>query len=141
MKGRTYRFMSDPLFPFGFGLSYTTFSIGDARLSGMQMQRDGFVDLTVPVSNTGRRKGTEILQVYVRKLNDAGGPLKTLRNFRRVTLEPGQHGDVTVRLDADAFQFFNRDSGKMTTGPGEYDLLYGNSSADKDLKSIRITIL
>jgi beta-glucosidase len=141
MKGRTYRFMSDPLFPFGFGLSYTTFSIGDAHLSGTQMQHDGSTELTVPVANTGRRKGTEILQVYVRKIGDTDGPLKTLRNFRRVTLEPGQHTDVTLKLDADTFQFFDRDSMKMTTRPGEYEVLYGSSSADKDLKSIKLTIL
>ena len=141
MKGRTYRFMSDPLFPFGFGLSYTTFSIGDGKLSGIQMQHDGNTELSVPVTNTGRRKGTEILQVYVRKMNDSAGPIKTLRNFRRVTLDPGQHTDVTVKLDADAFEFFDRDAMKMATRPGEYEVLYGSSSADKDLKSVKITIL
>ena len=69
MIGRTYRFMSDPLFPFGFGLSYTTFSIGDA--TGQQDRRstrDESVQLTIPVSNTGKRDGTEIVQVYVRKV-------------------------------------------------------------------------
>jgi len=141
MKGRTYRFMSDPLFPFGFGLSYTTFSIGEAHLSAKQMQRDGSVDLTVPVSNTGRRQGTEVLQVYVRKTGDTDGPLKTLRNFRRVKLPPGGRSEVTLNLDADAFQFFDRGSGKMMTTPGEYELLYGTSSADKDLQSIKVTIL
>jgi beta-glucosidase len=140
MKGRTYRFMSDPLFPFGFGLSYTTFRIGDARLSQTQMRTNGSVDLTVAVSNTGRRKGTEILQVYVRKLNDTTGPLKTLRNFQRVTLAPGQQSQVTLVLDADAFQFFDRDRGAMETRPGEYEVFYGNSSADKDLKSVNITL-
>jgi beta-glucosidase len=140
MKGRTYRFMSDPLFPFGFGLSYTTFSIGEARLSAVSMPRDGAVEMTVPVSNTGRRKGTEILQVYIRKVSDSDGPLKTLRNFRRVTLEPGQRSEVTVRLDASAFEFFDRGSGGLVTQPGEYEVLYGSSSADKDLKMIKITI-
>jgi beta-glucosidase len=141
MKGRTYRFMSDPLFPFGFGLSYTTFSIGDAQLSTTQIQRDGTAELTVPVSNTGSRKGTETVQVYVRKGNDTDGPLKTLRSFRRVTLAPGEHSQVSLTLNADVFQFYDRSSGQMTTTPGVYELLYGNSSADKDLRSIKVTIL
>jgi len=141
MKGRTYRFMSDPLFPFGYGLSYTTFAIGEAQLSKTSMPRDGAVELTVPVSNTGNRKGTEILQIYVRKVNDKDGPLKTLRNFRRVTLAPGQRSQVAITLNADVFEFFDRDKGKMMTAPGEYELLYGNSSADKDLRSVKITII
>jgi len=141
MKGRTYRYMSDPLFPFGFGLSYTTFSIGDGRLSGSQMQRNGSVVLTVPVSNSGSRKGTEVLQVYIRKVGDSAGPLKTLRSFRRVSLAAGGHEEVAVTLDEEAFLFFDRNSGMMTTSPGEYEVLYGNSSADKDLKTIKMTIL
>jgi beta-glucosidase len=141
MKGRTYRFMSDPLFPFGFGLSYTTFSIGEAQLSKVQMRPDELSALTMPVSNTGSRKGTEILQVYVRKANDTDGALKTLRNFRRVTLVAGERSQVSMTLNADMFQFYDRSTGRMTTAPGEYELLYGNSSADKDLKSIKIKIL
>ena len=68
MKGRTYRFMSDPLFPFGFGLSYTTFSIGNAEISKTKIKKDEGVQLTIPVTNTGKRAGTEIVQVYVRKV-------------------------------------------------------------------------
>ena len=82
MKGRTYRYMSDPLFPFGFGLSYTTFSIGTAEISRNKISIDGNVELTIPVSNTGKRSGTEIIQVYVHKTNDTDGPLKTLKGFR-----------------------------------------------------------
>ena len=84
MKGRTYRFMSDALFPFGFGLSYTTFSIGNAQFSKTAINANESVELTIPVSNTGKRNGTEIVQVYVRKVNDTDGPLKTLKGFQRV---------------------------------------------------------
>ena len=68
MKGRTYRFMSDPLFPFGFGLSYTTFSMGNAQISKTEIKNNGIVELSIPISNTGKREGTEIVQVYVRKV-------------------------------------------------------------------------
>jgi beta-glucosidase len=140
MKGRTYRFMADPLFPFGFGLSYTTFSIGVARLSTPQMRQGDSVEITVPLMNTGSRKGTEVLQVYVRKLNDPDGPLKTLRGFRRVALAPGERRDVTIGLNANTFQFFDREKGTMVAAAGEYELLYGNSSAEKDLKTVKITL-
>ncbi|MCG6958411.1 glycoside hydrolase family 3 C-terminal domain-containing protein, partial [bacterium BMS3Abin03] len=98
MKGRTYRFMSDPLFPFGYGLSYTTFSIGDARVSKSTIKNDESVDLTIPVSNTGERDGTEIVQVYVHKINDTDGPIKTLRGFQRVYIEAGKTSLATITL-------------------------------------------
>ena len=94
MKGRTYRFMSDPLFPFGFGLSYTTFSIGNATISKTAIKKDESVQLTIPVTNTGKRDGTEIVQVYVRKVNDTDGPLKTLRGFQRVDVAAGKTGQA-----------------------------------------------
>jgi beta-glucosidase len=79
MKGRTYRYMEDALFPFGFGLSYTNFEIGTAKLSKTTFNADEAVQITIPVSNTGRFDGTEIVQVYVRKVNDFEGPIKTLK--------------------------------------------------------------
>jgi beta-glucosidase len=141
MKGRTYRFMSDPLFPFGFGLSYTTFSIGEGRLSKAGMDASGKVDLTIPVANTGSRQGTEIVQVYIRRIGDPDGPLRTLRSFQRVTLPPGRQEEIKIPLDADSFEFFDRTSGSMKTASGEYEILYGNSSADKDLKRLKLSIL
>lgn len=90
MKGRTYRYMSDPLFLFGFGLSYTTFSIGTAEISRNKISKDGNVELIIPVSNTGKRSGTEIIQVYVHKVNDTDGPLKTLKGFKRIELASGK---------------------------------------------------
>jgi beta-glucosidase len=140
MKGRTYRFMSDPLFPFGYGLSYTTFSIGDARISKTVIQKGGSVDLTMPVTNTGKRDGTEIVQVYVHKVNDADGPLKTLRGFQRVQVAAGKTSRVTITLPSTAFEFFDRTSFKMTSTAGVYELWYGTSSDNKDLKSIKVTI-
>ena len=141
MKGRTYRFMSDPLFPFGFGLSYTTFSIGNAKFSKTSIKANEIVELTIPVSNTGKRDGTEIVQVYVRKVNDTDGPLKTLRGFQRVDVAAGKTGQAVINLPYTSFEFFDRESGKMTVTAGEYEVFYGNSSDAKDLKMNRITIL
>ncbi len=140
MKGRTYRFMSDPLFPFGFGLSYTTFSIGGATLSKTAIKKDEGVQLTVPVTNTGKRDGTEIVQVYVRKVNDTDGPLKTLRGFQRVSVPAGETGQARIDLPPSAFEFFDRASGTMAVTAGEYEMWYGNSSDTRDLKQTRIMV-
>ncbi len=140
MKGRTYRYMSDPLFPFGFGLSYTTFSIGTAQISANKISKDRNVNLSIPVSNTGKRAGTEIIQVYVHKANDTDGPLKTLKGFKRIELAAGKSGQAVVNLPYKSFEFFDRLSGKMAVTPGEYEIWYGNSSDNRDLKMAMITI-
>ncbi len=136
MKGRTYRYFSDALYPFGYGLSYTSFEIGEATSSV-----DGnSVAITVPVKNTGKRDGTEIVQLYIRNLQDADGPLKTLRAFQRVTLKAGEGKAETIRLNRESFEFWDAATNTMRVKPGSYELLYGNSSADKDLKRMTIHI-
>jgi beta-glucosidase len=141
MKGRTYRYMSDPLFPFGFGLSYTTFRIGEAKPCKGQINSDENLDITIPVSNTGKLEGTEVVQLYIIKVNDTNGPLKTLKGFQRVKVSAGKTQDITINLPYNSFEFFNIATGKMAVSPGEYEVLYGNSSDSKDLKIIRITLL
>jgi beta-glucosidase len=140
MKGRTYRFMSDALFPFGFGLSYTTFSIGEAKLSKTVIKATESIELTIPVSNTGKYEGTEIVQVYVHKVNDTDGPLKTLRGFQRVEIIAGKTAQAIISLPSSSFEFFDRLSGKMVVADGEYEVYYGNSSETKDLKKVNIII-
>jgi beta-glucosidase len=140
MKGRTYRFMSDPLFPFGFGLSYTKFSIGDANFSTTEIKNNESVVLTIPVTNAGKRNGTEIVQVYVRKVNDTDGPLKTLRGFQRLSIAAGKTGSAVIQLPYNSFEFFERAKGKMIVTPGEYEVYYGNSSDSKDLKMKVVSI-
>ncbi|HPG39412.1 MAG TPA: glycoside hydrolase family 3 C-terminal domain-containing protein [bacterium] len=141
MKGRTYRFMDDALFQFGFGLSYTTFAIGEAKLSKTEIKNDESVAITIPVTNTGKRNGTEIVQVYIRQVGDSEGPLKTLRGFKRVDVAAGKTGQTVITLPCTSFEFFDRAANKMVVAAGEYEILYGNSSRDKDLKTTRITIL
>ena len=136
MRGRTYRYFSDPLFAFGYGLSYTTFSIGDGQIT---RQGDGF-QLSVPVSNTGSRDGSETIQVYIRDLQDKEGPLKSLRAFQRINLKAGQSATATLQLTQKSFEFFDTSTNTMRTKPGRYEVLYGTSSQDKDLKHLTIDL-
>ena len=140
MKGRTYRFMSNPLFPFGFGLSFTNFSFGAARLSKSAVKINESVELSIPVTNTGKRDGTEIVQVYVHKLNDTDGPLKTLKGFQRLNIAAGKTRQALISLPYNSFEFYDRTKGMMTVAAGEYEVFYGNSSDSKDLKKIMVTI-
>ncbi|QEC79489.1 xylan 1,4-beta-xylosidase [Mucilaginibacter ginsenosidivorax] len=142
MKGRTYRYMtSEPLFPFGFGLTYTTFNVGTATASKTRIVNTEGIQLTVPVANTGKRDGTEVLQVYVRKLNDPDSPVKTLRAFKRIPLSSGAKQVVKLDLPAKTFEFFDPTDAVVKVTPGEYELLYGESSDNKDLKTIKIKII
>jgi Beta-glucosidase-related glycosidases len=140
MKGRTYRYMSDPLFPFGFGLSYTNFKIGKATVDKAEIKSNETVKLTVPVTNAGKRNGTEIVQVYIHKVNDIEGPIKTLRGFQRVELAAGKSGQATIDLAPSAFEFFDWAQRKMMVTSGNYEVLYGNSSDAKALQILKITI-
>jgi beta-glucosidase len=140
MKGRTYRYTTDHLFPFGYGLSYTTFQIGNASVNQANVNAGQSVEMTIPVKNVGKRNGVEVLQVYVRKVNDLDGPIKTLRGFQRVDIEAGQSKNVSIQLPASAFEFYDWAQRKITVTPGEYEVLYGNSSEDKNLKTLKINI-
>jgi len=141
MKGRTYRFMNDALFPFGFGLSYTKFSIGDAKISSTQVKTNESLELSIPVTNAGKRAGTEIVQVYVRKVNDADGPLKTLKGFQRLSVAAGKTGQAVISLPYNSFETYDRVRVKMLVASGEYEVMYGNSSDAKDLKTVKVTVL
>ena len=141
MKGRTYRFMEDALFPFGYGLSYTRFEIGQVKLNKPEIRENESAELTIPVKNIGKRDGTEIVQVYIRKVNDTDGPIKTLKGFQRVTVSSGKTVQAIIHLPYTSFEFFDRASGKMMVAPGEYEVLYGSSSNSKDLDIIKITVV
>ena len=136
MKGRTYRYFNDALFPFGYGLSYTTFEMGEASSTV-----DGnSVVLTVPLKNTGKRDGTEIVQVYIRNTADKEGPLKTLCAFKRVDVKAGQKVTETIRLSRESFEGWDSETNTMRFVPGTYEIFVGNSSADKDLQCLTVQI-
>ncbi len=138
MKGRTYRYFEDALFPFGYGLSYTEFNVGEAKMmttSGAG-KSDIMYEVTIPVTNVGKRAGEETVQLYIRNISDAEGPIKSLRGFKRISLKPGESSSVSINLTHSSFEFFDKDTNTMRTKSGQYEILYGTSSDKKDLKSI-----
>ena len=141
MKNRTYRyFTGQPQYAFGYGLSYTTFNVGKAKLSRKSMKKDGKVTLTVPVTNTGKREGTETIQVYVKALNDAGAPIKALKGFQKLMLSPGETKNFSVTLDSEAFEYYDETIDELSPRAGKYQILYGTSSRDADLKALPFTL-
>lgn len=141
MTGRTYRyFKGKPVYPFGYGLSYTSFSFGKATLNRSSMTAGDSVIITIPVANTGKLAGDEVVQVYVRNPGDKEGPLKSLRGFKRVHIQPGKTSSVAIPLTSTAFEFFNPASNRVEVIPGKYELLYGKSSDEKDLQKAEFTI-
>ena len=141
MENRTYRyFRGKALYPFGYGLSYTTFSIGKGQLSASTMNKDGKVTLTVPVTNTGKREGTETVQVYVKALDYPDAPIKSLKGFQKLSLKAGETATATITLDGEAFEYYDESIDEFSTRPGRYQILYGNSSQEKDLKMISLFV-
>ena len=136
MKGRTYRYFNDALFPFGYGLSYTTFEVGKASSS---VNGDA-IAINFTVENTGKRDGTEIVQVYIRNTADKEGPLKTLRAFKRVDVKAGQTVTETLSLSRESFEGWDSETNTMRVKPGKYEVLVGNSSMDKDLQHLTVQI-
>ena len=133
MKGRTYRyFQGQPLFPFGFGLSYSTFSISKPVYKNDKLQ--------VKVSNTGNRHGLETVQVYIRRVADTEGPLKSLRAYQQVQLAPGETKTISIALPRNSFEGWDASTNTMCVVPGKYEVMVGHSSADSDLQKIFVSI-
>lgn len=141
MENRTYRyFRGTPQYAFGYGLSYTDFEVGKARISSKSMKADGSVKITVPVTNIGDREGTETIQVYVKALDYPEAPIKSLKGFRKVYLKPGEKAKAEITLDGEAFEYYDPSIDELSTRPGRYQILYGTSSLEKDLKSLDFTV-
>jgi beta-glucosidase len=141
MKNRTYRyFTGTPQYAFGYGLSYTTFAVGKGKLSAKSMKKKGKVTLTVPVTNTGKRQGTETVQVYVKALNDPGAPIKALKGFQKLMLKPGETQKAVITLDSEAFEYYDEAIDELSPKAGSYQILYGTSSRDNDLQALNFTL-
>lgn len=136
---RGYHFESkEPLFPFGFGLSYTKFELGEPQLSSARIGADGNVKVSVNVRNTGSMQGDEVVQLYVRDVASAiTRPVKELKAFRRVSLQPGASTTVEFTLAKQAFAYWN-EAMKYVVEPGEFTIMTGPNSVD--LKSTTLTI-
>ena len=141
MKGRTYRYMTqEPLYPFGYGLSYTSFTYNRATLSKPSISKKENVTITVEVQNTGKMAGDEVVQVYLKNSNDPNAPIKALKGFKRVKLMPGEMKKVNFTLSPSSFMSFDDTKNEQVLLSGKYELMYGGSSSDKSLKQISVMI-
>ncbi|WP_116807166.1 glycoside hydrolase family 3 N-terminal domain-containing protein [Steroidobacter cummioxidans] len=136
---RGYHFDSkEPLFPFGFGLSYTKFELGEPKLSSARISANDNVKVSVDVRNVGSMQGDEVVQLYVRDVaSSITRPVKELKAFRRVSLQPGASTTVEFTLAKEAFAFWNQEM-KYMIEPGEFSIMTGPNSVD--LKSATLTI-
>lgn len=121
---------NDPLYPFGYGLSYTTFQYSPVTLSGNSMTRNGNLRASVTVTNTGSREGAEVVQLYIHDLvGSIARPVKELKDFARISLKPGESRTVEFTITADKLKFYNKDL-VYDCEPGEFDVMIGPNSRD-----------
>lgn len=129
MQGRTYRYLNyEPLYPFGHGLSYTTFSYSTPFIENGKLK--------VKVTNSGNYNGDEVIQLYIKRYDDPDGPLKTLRGFQRIHIPAGQTSEVSFPLTSDTFTWWDKDSNTVHPLQGRYKILVGGTSEESLLKSI-----
>lgn len=133
MKGRTYRYMTEkPLFPFGYGLSYSRFDINNVKYKNNT--------LSMAIRNNSQYDGDEIVQVYIRRITDTEGPNKTLRGYKRVTVAAGRTSKVDITLSRESFEGWDEETNTMRVVPGKYEIMVGSSSDDSDLKKIVVKV-
>lgn len=129
---------NDPLYPFGYGLSYTTYQYGELKLDSKTMSPHGQITVTIPVTNTGNRDGIEVVQLYIRDVvGSIARPVKDLKGFQRLSLKAGETAAATFTIDASKLKFYNYDL-KEVVEPGEFDVMVGPNS--RDLKRTTITV-
>ncbi|HWI57120.1 MAG TPA: glycoside hydrolase family 3 N-terminal domain-containing protein, partial [Bacillota bacterium] len=130
---------ASPLFAFGFGLSYTTFTLQNVRLARQTIRRHGSTQVLVEVTNTGSRPGTEVVQMYIRdRISSVTRPVKELKGFKKVALQPGETQTVTLAITPGALAFYDVNM-KYVVEPGEFEILIGASSQDGDLQKVILT--
>jgi beta-glucosidase len=141
MARRGYLFESvEPLFPFGFGLSYTRFHFGEPRLEKTTIGREESTRMLVDVTNTGRVTGDEVVQMYVRdRVSSVTRPVKELKGFQRITLQPGESKTVALDITPEHLAFYNIDM-EYIVEPGEFEIMIGNSSRNEDLQKVVLIV-
>jgi beta-glucosidase len=140
--GRTYRYFKDePLYPFGYGLSYTSFAYSNMRVTPSVLGAKGSIEVNVDVENTGRRSGDEVVQMYVRHLNSTvERPLRELAGFTRVTIPAGQKRAVQLRLPAARLAYWNVGHHRFEVEADKVEIAVGTSSSDLRLKkTVQVT--
>ena len=131
---------ASPLYPFGYGLSYTTFAFDKLRLAKRKIKRDGSTRVLVDVTNTGQRAGAEVVQMFVRDLvSSVTRPIKELKGFRKVFLQPGETETVALDITPESLAFHDIEM-KYGVEPGEFEIAVGNSSRDGDLQKVILTV-
>ena len=121
--------INTPLFPFGYGLSYTTFKLGKATADKQELTANDKITFTIPVTNTGAVAGAETIQLYVSDLEaSVERPIKELKAFSKVFLQPGETKQVSLTIDHSALSFYNDQTGQWTAEPGDFKALIGTSS-------------
>jgi beta-glucosidase len=129
-----------PLYAFGFGLSYTTFSIENVRLEHDTIPVDGSTRVFADVTNTGTRSGSEVLQMYIRdRVSSVTRPVKELKGFANVDLKPGERATVTLDITREALAFYDVDM-RNVVEPGEFTVMIGTSSRDRDLHAVTLRV-
>lgn len=130
-----------PLYAFGYGLSYTTFSITNPRLSKKKIRPDGSTRITVDLTNTGSRAGAEVVQLYIRDVvSSVTRPIKELKGFRKVHLAPGESTTVAFDITPDLLKFYDVDMNYIVE-PGDFELMIGNSSRSEDLQKLMLHVI
>ena len=129
-----------PLYAFGYGLSYTTFAIENVRLARKKINRDGSTRVLADVTNTGKRDGAEVVQMYIRDLvSSVTRPIKELKGFQKVELQPGETKTVAFDITPESLAFYDVNM-KRVVEPGEFEIMIGNSSRDSDLQKVILTV-
>jgi beta-glucosidase len=128
------------LYAFGYGLSYTTFAIKNPRLTKKTIGVNGATRVMVDVTNTGKREGTEVVQVYIRdRVSSVTRPIKELKGFQKVRLQPGESKIVSFDITPDALSFYDVNM-RYVVEPGDFEIMVGNSSRDADLQKVALQV-
>lgn len=129
---------NEPLYPFGYGLSYTTFQYSDIALSASAMGQDGSITAAITVTNTGKRDGAEVVQLYIRDLvGSITRPVKELKGFEKIFLKAGESKTVTFKITPELLRFYDYDL-KQVAEPGDFDVMIGGDS--RNVRSARLTL-